>query len=180
MFAKLTVHRNHGRGYICKFNEDKMARQENQFSKCNDNECVVCSRYDDSFAQGYGKYYYQTVNHNNNKVINCESENLVYQIYCNACKISYVGETGRSIKTRTKEHIKAIEKGTGDKLLIKHFCNAICYNNIRVRVLHKLHDECEKSTRLNAETFWMHQLVSIFPFGLNDKVTGLGFAIRPC
>ncbi|KAI1714980.1 hypothetical protein DdX_08255 [Ditylenchus destructor] len=40
-----------------------------------------------------------------------------------------------------------------------------------------MNDGCDTETRQNAENFWIHQLVTMHPFGLNDKVTGMkGFA----
>ncbi|KAI1704639.1 hypothetical protein DdX_14138 [Ditylenchus destructor] len=36
-----------------------------------------------------------------------------------------------------------------------------------------MNDGCDTETRQNAENFWIHQLVTMHPFGLNDKVTGM-------
>ncbi|KAI1696437.1 hypothetical protein DdX_19049 [Ditylenchus destructor] len=48
---------------------------------------------------------------------------------------------------------------------------------MRIRVVHKLNEDCQTDMRREAENFWMHQLVTIYPFGMNDKVDGMdGFA----
>ncbi|KAI1695829.1 peptidase family m13 domain-containing protein [Ditylenchus destructor] len=41
-----------------------------------------------------------------------------------------------------------------------------------------MNDGCDTETRQNAENFWIHQLVTMHPFGLNDKVTGIHAAFR--
>ena len=40
-----------------------------------------------------------------------EKAGVVYQIGCKDCEATYVGQTGRHLKVRLKEHSKALEKG---------------------------------------------------------------------
>ena len=40
-----------------------------------------------------------------------EQAGVVYQIDCKECEASYIGQTGRHLKERLKEHKKALEKG---------------------------------------------------------------------
>ena len=37
--------------------------------------------------------------------------NVVYEVKCKDCEASYVGETGRRLKTRITEHKRALQKG---------------------------------------------------------------------
>jgi len=39
--------------------------------------------------------------------------NVVYQINCNDCEASYVGQTKRRLNTRIREHLNDIKKSTG-------------------------------------------------------------------
>ena len=43
------------------------------------------------------------------KVLGKEKSGLVYQISCRDCDALYVGETGRSLETRKREHIDAVK-----------------------------------------------------------------------
>lgn len=77
----------------------KSSRALNGMKKCN--KCVVCPYVDEC------KYVYNA--HDNtqikiNKPVSCETENVVYIVNCKKCNMKYVGETGRSFKTRMKEH----------------------------------------------------------------------------
>lgn len=40
--------------------------------------------------------------------------NLVYQINCNSCKVFYVGQTKRKLKTRIKEHRNQINHNSNN------------------------------------------------------------------
>ena len=45
---------------------------------------------------------------------------VVYRVKCKDCDKVYVGQTSRALKTRTKEHKKAISHGDPNSLLAKH------------------------------------------------------------
>ena len=48
----------------------------------------------------------------------CNRKNVTYEITCTICNETYIGETGRTIRTRIKEHIKQKESE-----VFKHFHN---------------------------------------------------------
>ena len=49
-----------------------------------------------------------------------DSTNVIYGIRCVQCGLVYVGETGRSLRSRMNGHRSAIKKG-GQSLLHRHF-----------------------------------------------------------
>ena len=54
------------------------------------------------------------------------SRGIVYKIKCKDCDCVYIGQTSRALKTRVKEHTKAIATLDGNSLLAKHH---MCYNS---------------------------------------------------
>ena len=57
---------------------------------------------------------------------NCNSTHLIYIIFCSLCKKFYVGETGKSLKFRIKQHLNHINKFIPftryhDKIVARHF-----------------------------------------------------------
>ena len=48
------------------------------------------------------------------------SRGIVYKIKCKDCDCVYIGQTSRALKTRVKEHTKAIATLDGNSLLAKH------------------------------------------------------------
>ncbi|WP_419620888.1 GIY-YIG nuclease family protein, partial [Thiolapillus sp.] len=57
------------------------------------------------------------------KQFNCQTYNIVYVIHCTKCAKLYIGETGRTLDTRFKEHLADI-KHHRDKPVANHFNQA--------------------------------------------------------
>ena len=53
--------------------------------------------------------------------LSAQTPNIIYAIQCQRCKKLYIGETGRSIRVRIKEHINSIKKGQTDTILYTNF-----------------------------------------------------------
>ena len=49
-----------------------------------------------------------------------KSTAVVYQIDCKNCEKVYIGQTSRALKTRSKEHKRAIFLGDANSLLAQH------------------------------------------------------------
>ena len=50
------------------------------------------------------------LSHPKDRIPDDDKSNVVYKINCRDCDASYVGETGRALKTRVSEHRRAVEK----------------------------------------------------------------------
>ena len=50
------------------------------------------------------------LSHPKNRIPDGDKSNIVYKISCCDCDASYVGETGRALKTRVSEHCRAVKK----------------------------------------------------------------------
>ena len=90
-------------------------------------------------------------------VINFEQKRgLVYQISCRDCNAVYVGETGRSVRTRKREHVDAVKTfNTKKSALSQHvmeFDHRIDWDNVKI-----LKSESHAYRRRVAESFLINQ-----------------------
>jgi len=98
-------------------------------------------------------------------ISNSHKKNVVYKISCNDCDASYVGQTGRLLKTRISEHQNHIRRNTSTISVITnhrmHLNHEFDWNSVEIldveRIYHKrsisemLHIKCQ-SNGLNLQT----------------------------
>lgn len=94
--------------------------------------------------------------------------NCVYLIYCNKCKLQYVGETVNTLIIRMRQHTYNIRKGRNvHTWVVKHFrkhglgelkCMVLEHNKYWTR-----------PARQRVEGKWIGKLGSQHPWGLNEK-----------
>ena len=76
------------------------------------------------------------------------STNIIYYITCNLCKMLYIGETGRRLGDRFREHLRDKD---ASKLVSKHFnLPGHSFNNMTVCGL-SLHHQGNTKNRKNSE-----------------------------
>ena len=91
----------------------------------------------------------------------------------------YVGETGRSLRSRMNGHRSAIKTG-GQSLLHRHFHQPDhSVDDMRVQILEKVYHSSENPTLLTSlcrtrELFWIKELGTAKPYGFNDQIKGVG------
>ena len=70
------------------------------------------------------------------KLSHTSHSNIVYKINCNDCNASYVGQTGRQLNTRIKEHRNHINRNTSTKSVITehkiNFQHEFDWDNIEI------------------------------------------------
>ena len=49
-----------------------------------------------------------------------EKTNVIYKIPCKDCPWNYIGETGRSLKTRKSEHVRNVKQNKDGSNIAKH------------------------------------------------------------
>ena len=120
--------------------------------------------------------------------LDCGSSNVVYLVTCRICRLQYVGETSRAANVRWQEHMYKIRKGDKSQLIYSHFdCddahrNTPVEDRIRFQIIEKI--KCDdlpsadsvsiRKRRVERELYWISKLRTVFPLGLNDKVSGFG------
>jgi hypothetical protein len=81
----------------------------------------------------------------------------VYQLTCNTCHKRYIGQTGRSFKTRFKEHHQDYKHNWGKSLYAKHIPQHDHSSHPIQNSMHILHTP-KKGRLLNAiENFYIHR-----------------------
>ena len=125
------------------------------------NDCSICTRA--FFAQS-------VVNNFNNASfrilhrLSCNSCNVIYLIVCTKCKVMYVGQTGRSLCVRIKEHLRNILSNHSTSVSI-HFNSTCTIDHFSFTAIEHVPSEAK---RLVKENKWMDRLQTLQPHGLNE------------
>ena len=150
--------------------------------KCLDNHLILPSNNCRSSVSG------KSFNIITDENLDCSSVNIVYLITCRICNLQYVGETSRAANVRWSEHLYKIRKGETNQLIYKHFnCDdqhrsVPVHDRFKFQIVEKIKTDNLQSQnpalirrrRTERELFWISQLRTIHPLGLNDKVSGFG------
>ena len=109
---------------------------------------------------------------------------VVYSIHCVRCGLMYVGETGRSLRSRINGHRTGIIKD-GQSLLYKHFrLHGHSVANIKIQILGKIHHSSENPVNIRLhrrlrELHWIKELGTAAPYGCNDQIKGVSTFSSP-
>ncbi|XGW13260.1 hypothetical protein V3C99_013695 [Haemonchus contortus] len=90
----------------------------------------------------------------NGKDGDCASIGVIYQIQCEACNSSYIGETGRVLSVRIKEHLAGKRRSNVLTPLGKHRVEQHDGNDFNIRCTMLAH-ETEILSRKALEAFWI-------------------------
>ena len=116
--------------------------------------------------------------------VNDHSSNVVYLITCNKWILQYVREASQNLNKIFNWHNSCFRNPTAYsfcKILNTHFSKGYCKGSLyTVNIIEKLEgtgrtdrntvDFSAKSIRTARETYWMHELRTVFPYGLNDRI----------
>ena len=153
-------------------------RRPNSISKCNRENCLTCPIFKPApiFRSSVpGKTY---------KVIgsgdwSCNTSNVVNLITCQRCGLQYVGETSQALRKRMNNH-RANIKSLKPQFLYKHFTSDghrledMFVQPIESIVVAPNEQASAYSKRLEREEFWIRELKTVYPYGLNDNIHGVG------
>ena len=104
----------------------------------------------------------------------------MYLISCAKCDQQYVGETKQKVSARLSGHRSSIKKHA-NTFIARHFnLPGHTMDDIRVQPIEHITrnpGETEKDItirRLDRERFWMLELGTMYPYGLNDRLQHVG------
>ena len=137
---------------------------------CHSPTCTICWNMEKSnhFFCTQTKHTYK-VNYRHKP--NCQIINLIYLLTCRSCGIQYVGETKRTFNARIKEHLADIKHARDKPVAIHmqtHKNKAISFQIIHI-VYSDPEDQNGTTLRKQKELYWIHQLRTPTPRGLNFR-----------
>lgn len=154
--------------------------------KCKSKRCMLkdCFKTKDKVVSTSTKRVHDCVVPDGSIYIDCHASNVIYLITCNRCFLQYVGETCQRLNERFNWHrsgFKHPEKYGFCHILSDHFHKGVCKDaSYSVQILEKLEgngrternalDPSVTSLRKKRELFWIHQLRTLYPYGLNDRI----------
>ena len=103
--------------------------------------------------------------------ITCLTRNVIYCLKCQLCSKIYIGETKRLFETRFKEHLADIRHNR-DTPVAQHFnCEGHSAAHVLPTIVEVINKDpsLEETTlfRRERERFWIYQLRSLTPLGIN-------------
>ena len=100
----------------------------------------------------------------------CTSTNVMYCIKCTLCKKIYIGETGRRIGDRFREHLRDVECNDEDasKPVVRHF-NLPNHSTQNMTICGLSMHQGNTESRKNQEQKFIFQLGSLNPHGINER-----------
>ena len=159
---------------------------ERHIFKCKSKRCMLKDNFraKDKVVSVSTKRIYDCIVPDGTIYIDCHTSNVIYLITCNKCCLQYVGETAQKLNERFNCHrsgFKHPDKYGFCHILSDHFNKGVCKDaSYSVQILEKLEgngrternalDPSVTSIRKDREMFWIYQLRTLYPYGLNDRI----------
>ena len=145
---------------------------------CSKRRCLTCPalKPESTFRSSVTGKSYKVIG---TEELSCDSAGVVYLITCKRCGLQYVGETSQALKRRMNNHRASI-RSLQPQFLYKHFnSNGHSADDVEIQPIEKIVSGSDDNAsiharRLEREDFWMRELKTIYPYGLNDNIRGLG------
>ena len=157
------------------------------FKKCSSKTCLLAKnnfKPTDKVVSTVTHRVYTCINHEGNKIANCNTPNVIYLLTCSKCHLQYVGETAQNLNVRFAKHrscMKGNVNSTSCKRLSDHFSVGLCKGagyTVQIienwvgngRTERKSIDLGVATLRRKRESEWILKLRTVYPFGLNERV----------
>lgn len=127
---------------------------------CNECENIVTT---DKITSTWTHKTYKIIGNNN-----CQTRNVIYAITCPLCSYQYIGETGRMLRERLRDHKYNIRYRRRDLPVSGHFID----HDLQERdLLCTIIDNSpsDKNVRLRLEEAWIRVLDTMTPHGIKSS-----------
>ena len=139
--------------------------------KCGSNLCQICNiiSLENEFTDRHKSKSYKI-----NFDFYCNSQCVIYLITCKVCQKQYVGSTITTFRKRLNQYKSNIKlysigrQGMKQEKLVSHFFTDKhhgTYDDIKAQIT----DYCDANDQERREDFWIFNLNTLEPNGLNNK-----------
>ena len=98
----------------------------------------------------------------------CKTSNCIYLLTCGTCNIQYVGQTQTPFNERLNKH-RSCDTTNKNVPVTRHLrSTGHAFSNIKFQIIEQ-NSAWDTPTRERRENFWMHQLRTLEPNGLNER-----------
>ena len=118
------------------------------YTSCQRQTCQVCTRVENGLLQCRSGANYRT------RPVLCHTTGCVYALQCLWCSQVYIGQTGRELHTRIREHIRNIKISCTTSNFATHMNSHNAPLNFKIFVLNYVNT---KFDRLLQESSWINQ-----------------------
>jgi hypothetical protein len=142
----------------------------NPQNTCKTKNCRYCLVIDTTgriTSTATNRSYHSMIN------VSCKSNNLIYCITCNQCKLQYVGQTSNRIIDRFQAHFYSVTSKSNKNIVGRHF-NLPDHSgkpDFTIHIVNFIHAPSKsipaKKLRDDFERKWIFRLKTILPNGLN-------------
>lgn len=135
--------------------------------KCDAKKCDCCTTYIRSIKNFTSTTKKKT--HQITDMLTCKTSDVIYVIQCARpeCKKQYVGKTTSALKSRFSVHKRAIRYKQNTSVA-EHFNNKNhCLDDVTIFPIEQI---CDKKALGEREMFWIRELGTEYPGGLNLDV----------
>ena len=101
-------------------------------------------------------------------LIKAMTENSIYILTCDTCGIQYVGETMDKFNIRLNNHRSSYKTNKNCPLTRHLHSTKHPFDNVTFQII-EVNTEWDTTARRRRENFWIHQLHTLEPDGLNEK-----------
>ena len=111
----------------------------------------------------------------------CISTKVVCCITCTLSKKTYIGETGRRLADRFREHLRDAErKGTDASKPVAHHFNLPNHSHHNMIICGLSLDHEKTESRKNLEQKFIFQLGTLYPHGINERLSSPNLLTNSC
>ena len=144
-----------------------MSGSHSRIEHCGIPQCKLCKNNqldrNTIFFSNLGKKKFECEFHQN-----CKTNIIIYLISCRnpSCCMKYVGRTYHAINRRLSLHRANILRGTEGPAMLQHFTKIHQPSDMIIKAI----EICSSANIKERERFWIAELNTAFPYGLNDRV----------